>query len=396
MFFVGWRVDPWSAMKLGVGETCSVGYFSSFMVIDGTRKLNPNKVCAWRNGPASCVWLQNGVWELDKSTGEPRLLKPFYFATNPRTGVEIDFLNDYVIPFWRKTSEAIRSHISDAIIFAEPVLDMTESSLKKVMPELSEEEVGAGYVWARHYYDTITLMTKSYSRYLGIDLTTQRLSIGMQAIQKAYGKRISQFHEEASKIGPGGCPILIGECGIPFDLHDFRHFHRKDFEDFTKCTQAMNTTMRALEYAQVSYTIWTYEPDNTNKYGDNWNGEDLSLFSRDQVDPGEEDDLFAGCRSLLAAIRPYPCRVAGDVIHYSFHPYTRKRKFVLSFCADHTLTTSETEIFLPKYHYPHGVKVTVSKGGGTYRLDWELQRLLYTHNNASMVNTIVVKKILVP
>jgi hypothetical protein len=273
---------------------------------------------------------------------------------------------------------------------------MTESSLKKVMPELSEEEVGAGYVWARHYYDTITLMTKSYSRYLGIDLTTQRLSIGMQAIQKAYGKRISQFHEEASKMGPGGCPILIGECGIPFDLHDFRHFHRKDFEDFTKCTQAMNTTMRALEYAQVSYTIWTYEPDNTNKYGDNWNGEDLSLFSRDQVDPGEEDDLFAGCRSLLAAIRPYPCRVAGDVIHYSFHPYTRKRKFVLSFCADHTLTTSETEIFLPKYHYPHGVKVTVSKGGGTYRLDWELQRLLYTHNNASMLNTIVVKKILVP
>jgi hypothetical protein len=154
--------------------------------------------------------------------------------------------------------------------------------------------------------------------------------------------------------------------------------------------------MRALEHALVSYTIWTYEPSNTNKYGDNWNGEDLSLFSRDQVVPGDEDDLFAGGRSLLAAIRPYPCRVAGDVISLSFHLYTRRRKFVFSFCADHTLSTSETEIFLPKYQYPHGVKVTVSRGGGTYRLDWDSQRLLYTHNEASTVNTIVVTKILAP
>jgi Glycoside hydrolase family 5 C-terminal domain len=207
--------------------------------------------------------------------------------------------------------------------------------------------------------------------------------------------RLSHTHL-SHNYRPGGCPVLIGECGIPFDLHDHRRVDGQDFEDFTKCTQALNTTMRALEHALVSYTIWTYEPSNTNKYGDHWNGEDLSLFSRDQVVPGEEDDLFAGGRSLLAAIRPYPCRVAGEVLRYSFHLYTRKRKFVFSFRADHTLSTSETEIFLPKYHYPHGVKVTVSHGDGTYRLDWDSQRLLYTHNEASTVNTIVVKKILAP
>jgi hypothetical protein len=395
MFFVGWRVDPWTAIKLGAGETCSVDYFSSFMVIDGKRELNPNKVCAWQNGPASCVWHANGVWELEESTGKPCLLKPHYFATNPRTGLPIDFLNDYAIPFWRKTAETIRSHISDAIIFAEPVLDMTDPSLQE-MPELNAEEVGAGYVWARHYYDGITLMTKNFSRYLGIDPVSGKPNIGMQAIQKAYGKSIAQFKEEASRMGPGGCPVLIGECGIPFDLHDQKRIHGQLTDDFTKCTQALNTTMRALEHAQVSYTIWTYAPENTNKYGDNWNGEDLSLFSRDQVVRGDEDNLFTGGRALLAAIRPYPCRVAGDVIGHDFYLYTKKRKFVFSFRADHTLTTRETEIFLPKYQYPHGVNVTVSRGGGTYELDWDSQRLLYTHNAASTVNTIVVKKILAP
>lgn len=199
-FFVGWRVDPWTAIKLGAGETCSVDYFSSFMVIDGKRELNPSKVCAWQRGPASCVWHQNGVWKLDDTTGKPLLLKPKYFAINPRTGLSIDFLNDYAIPFWRKGAEAIRRHISDAIIFAEPVLDMTDPSLQE-MPELTEEDVGAGYVWARHYYDGITLMTKSYSRYLGIDPVTEKPSIGMQAIQKAYGKGIAQFKEEASRMG---------------------------------------------------------------------------------------------------------------------------------------------------------------------------------------------------
>lgn len=80
--------------------------------------------------------------------------------------------------------------------------------------------------------------------------------------------------------------------------------------DFSTCTNALNRSMRAMEEAQVSYTIWCYQPDNTNEYGDGWNQEDLSLFSKSQVVPGDEDNLFAGGRSLLAAIRPYPFKVS--------------------------------------------------------------------------------------
>lgn len=405
-YYVGWRVDPWSAMKMGAGETCEVDYFASFMFIDGTRKLNTEQVCAWRDGPTSCVWHENGVWEMNNSTGKPKLLKPLYFATNPRTREAIDFLKDYGIPFWRQAAKAIRIHIPDAIIFAEPILDMTNPS-KEHSPDLNSEEVGAGYVWASHYYDGITLMTKSFSRYIGMDSVTQKPSLGMNVIQKSYGKGIAHFNHEAAHMGPGGCPVLIGECGIPFDLggSDGRQpfffpgsESKAAFEtnDFSKCTSALDRSMRAMEHAQVSYTIWCYEPNNTNKYGDGWNGEDLSLFSRDQAIPGEENNLFDGGRSLLAAIRPYPVRVAGDVLKFSFSLYSKKRKFKLVFKADHSLATKETVVFLPKYHYPHGVNVFIKAGGGSYVVDWESQTLTYTHSDTvSHANHhIVVKKVL--
>ena len=403
-YYVGWRVSPWDAMKLGAGVTCTVDYFSSFMYIDGKRELNMEKACAWQNGPTSCVWYSNGVWGMDENN-RPCLLKPHYFATKPDTGRPIDFLSDYGIPFWLAAAKAIRNHIPDATIFVEPILDMTDPS-KENMPVLTAEDVGAGgYVWAPHYYDGMTLMTKSFSRYLGMDSVTQKPSITMRMIQKSYGMGISMLKHEASNIGPGGCPVLIGECGIPFDLGGkyqkplfFGGREPKTaFEtgDFRKCTHALDRTMGALEHAQVSYTIWCYQPDNTNEHGDGWNGEDLSLFSRDQVVQGEEDDLFAGGRSLLAVIRPYPYRVAGDVIRFSFHLYSRHRRFDLVFRADHYLSTKETIIFLPKYQYPHGVHVYIKPDGGSYEVNWDTQTLTFSHAEDSSVNHIVVTKVLV-
>ena len=392
-------------MKMGAGETCSVDYFSSFMYIDGKRDLNTAKVCAWQKGPTSCVWHENNVWNMDKD-GTPQLLQPFYFSKNPKTGNKIDFLKDYGIPFWFDAAKAIRKHMPDAIIFAEPILDMTDPS-KVEQPVLSNDEVGAGYVWASHYYDGMTLMTKSFSKYMGMDSVTQKPSFGIKWIERSYSKGISVSIKEASRISDGGCPVLIGECGIPFDMGGASSQRpvffgcrpaKTAFEtnDFSTCTNALNRTMAAMEGAQVSCTIWCYQPDNTNKYGDGWNGEDLSLFSVDQVVPGDEDNLFAGGRSLQAAIRPYPHRVAGDVVRFGFSLYRKDRRFELVFKADHSLNTSETEIFLPKYQYPHGVHVKVKRGGGSYEIDWENQTLTYTHTETSKTNHIVVTKILAP
>ena len=402
-YYVGWRVDTWSAIQMGAGKTCEVDYFPSFMYIDGTRKLNPSKTCAWQDGPSSCVWYQNGVWKLD-SKGEPALLKPHHFAKNPVTGEPIQFLKEYGLPFYLGATKAIRKHIPDAIIFIEPILDMTDPG-KAQDPVLTNEEVGlGGFVYAPHYYDGMTLMTKSFSRYIGMDAVTQRPSISMRLIQQSYGKGISKLMEEARHMGDGGgCPVLIGECGIPFDMgsRDRKPFFfsgkepKTAFEtgDFTKCTHALDRTMGSLDIAKVSFTVWCYQPDNTNRHGDGWNGEDLSLFSRDQVVPGKENDLFAGGRSLLAAIRPYPCRVAGDVDHFAFSLYRKDRKFDLVFHADPNLTTKETEIFVPKYQYPHGIDVSIKKGSGTYHMNWKAQTLTYTLMDDSLIHHIVIKKV---
>mmetsp|Transcript_24061 Transcript_24061/g.56896 ORF Transcript_24061/g.56896 Transcript_24061/m.56896 type:complete len:407 (+) Transcript_24061:108-1328(+) len=400
-------------MQMGAGVTCEVDFFSSFMCLDGKRRLNTKNACAWKDGPTSCVWYQNGVWKMSpqKEDGKPTLLKPYHFSMNPRTGAKIDFLPEYGIPFWLKASKAIRDHIPDAIIFAEPILDMTDPS-KKEEPKLTDEQVGPGYVWAPHYYDGMALMTKSYSRYMGMVSVNQRISFGMSWIdgswiERSYAKGIDASKTAARRMGTGGCPVLIGECGVPFDMggtsmsplfFGFRKA-RTAFEtgDFSTCTNALNRTMRALEIAQVSHTIWCYQPDNTNRYGDGWNGEDLSLFSKDQVDPGDEDDVLAGGRSLLAAIRPYPHRVAGDVVRYGFQLYRIRRPFELIFDADHNLQTNETVIFLPRYQYPHGVNVYIKQGdGGRYTIDWASQTLTYTHTKASSRNHLVVEKILDP
>ena len=172
LYYIGWRVDAWSAILLGAGYKRTVDFFSSFLVYNGKRTLNRNEACAWRDGPESCVWRQNDVWDIDESTGEPRLLDRKYFAL--RDGV--DFQHDYTEPFWRRASAAIRKHMSDAIIFVEPVLDMSDPA-KSERPRLDKDEIGVrGYVWAKHAYDGITLLTCSIHRWLNMNTITNTVS----------------------------------------------------------------------------------------------------------------------------------------------------------------------------------------------------------------------------
>ena len=62
-----------------------------------------------------------------------------------------------------------------------------------------------------------------------------------------------------------------------------------------------------------------------------------------------------------------------------FFPYKKDKPFVFSFTADDTLGTNETVIFLPKYQYPYGVRVTQTAGKGTWSIDWRKQTLMYRH-----------------
>jgi hypothetical protein len=143
----------------------------------------------------------------------------------------------------------------------------------------------------------------------------------------------------------------------------------------------MDRSLRALEDALLSGTLWNYTPDNTNLYGDQWNGEDLSIFSRDQqTDPG---DIHSGGRALQAVVRPYARAVAGEPLRMAFDP--RSKVFILTFRHDATIT-APTELFVPNYQYPRGYAIQVSDG--SVESDREQQVLRYHHTTTCDVHAI--------
>ena len=84
--------------------------------------------------------------------------------------------------------------------------------------------------------------------------------------------------------------------------------------------------------------------------GDGWNGEDLSIYSRDHVKQGHGGDIFAGGRALQAVLRPYAVRTSGTLLQMNFEIVSRK--FVFTFRHDPNIvsapTLGEKNIFFSK------------------------------------------------
>jgi hypothetical protein len=180
----------------------------------------------------------------------------------------------------------------------------------------------------------------------------------------------------------GGVPTLIGEFGFPYDLKGRRAYRTGDFR---AQVQVMDRSMRAMEDNLLSFTIWDYTADNTNLRGDQWNGEDFSIFSRDQQhDPA---DIHSGGRALEAVVRPYARAVAGEPLRMSFD--LRDRVFEFAFRHDPSVN-APTEFFIPNYQYPHGYAVEISDG--SYELEEGRQILVYRHSLERLVHTVRVKR----
>ncbi|UCD27280.1 MAG: hypothetical protein JSV03_09105, partial [Planctomycetota bacterium] len=161
-------------------------------------------------------------------------------------------------------------------------------------------------------------------------------------------------------------PTLIGEFGLPFDLDNKAAYEDGDFKIHS---QALDAYYHAMETNLLSCTIWNYTADNTNKRGDMWNDEDLSIFSRDQQ--ANPNDIHSGGRGLSAIVRPYASKIAGEPLHMQFDPKTRVFEF--EFRHDSSVP-KPTEFFVPNYQYPNGYQVEISDG--KYIIDKETQILM--------------------
>jgi hypothetical protein len=208
---------------------------------------------------------------------------------------------------------------------------------------------------------------------------TRKIILGTRRVSQYFSDQIAALVRQSDEHM--NAPTLIGEVGIPFDMQN-----RKAFQDgdFSMQLRALDATMTALERNLVSFTLWNYTADNSNARGDGWNGEDFSLFSRDQATGSGL--IHDGGRALKAAVRPYPRKVSGEPVSMSYD--IRKRAFEFTFChADGV--DAPTEIFIPEVQYPKGFSVEVSDG--TFALDNTNQTLHYKHTNARKIHTIRVK-----
>jgi hypothetical protein len=199
-------------------------------------------------------------------------------------------------------------------------------------------------------------------------------------VRRSFSAQLARIKAESAER-LGGVPTLLGEFGIPFDLHGGQAYRTGDF---SRQVRALDRTFQALEANLLSGTLWNYTVDNDNERGDQWNGEDFSIFSRDQqADPG---DLHSGGRALDAVVRPYAAKVAGEPLQMAFD--LKHRTFTFAFRHDPAVL-APTEIYLPNRHYPDGYRVEVSDG--SYQADREAQRLFYRHSTDGDVHQICVR-----
>jgi hypothetical protein len=360
--------SPWQSMLLASGIPQEVEVWK--LGITGSRKvaarlLNQEKHSAWLAGH-DCVWRQNGVWDITKE-GLPELLRLDHFT---KVGSrQVDFNRDYLRPFANRYATALRAVDPKAIIFI-------ETQPEHPLPEWGEADA-QDIVSAPHWYDGFVLFLKDYHSYLAVDNHMRKLVIGPRRIRQSFARQLGSL-KKASLERMRRAPILIGEFGVAFDMQGKKAYRTGDFGPQTK---ALDRSYRAMDDNLLSCTLWNYTADNTNARGDQWNDEDLSIFSRDQQK--DRRDLNSGGRALPAVVRPYARKIAGEPLHMSFD--LKQGTFDFKF-RHNPAVEAPTEIYLPSLHYSDGFRVDLSDG--THEHHRDEQTLIYRHTPDIPVHTI--------
>lgn len=195
---------------------------------------------------------------------------------------------------------------------------------------------------------------------------------------------------------------MFGEIGIPFDLDGKAAYTTGDY---SAQISALDANMCALERDLLSFTLWNYTSDNSHEWGDQWNGEDLSLYSplpnptsspeenapllaeSAEDEQGEKVDLNRGGRACSAFVRPFPIATPGTpkqmsfdvkegVFTYAFtHALTSNGKWDIS---SHGLSSTACEIYLPQIQYGSRAEdVTVWVSGGEAAVLPDHQRVVW-------------------
>lgn len=390
---------PFQSMLLGEGNPCKVeswdirwyGFGKT-----GSEYIDPKGKAAWlEKDPegyswrksdefprGECIWAAHGVW--DKST--KKLLRPDYFAVNPITNQPQNWIEECFKPFIRKYTSALRSIQPNAIIFVQP-------PVLEVPPKFDDsKDPQERLIYAPHWYDGLTLVQKQFNwwniDYLGIKRGLYfgylpAIKVGEDAIKQSFAEQLKLIKSEGERE-LNNIPCLIGEIGIPFDMEEGKAYKTGNYIQQIK---AMDANFTALEANLLSYTLWNYCDDNNHQWGDQWNGEDLSIYTTDLTEPlttkNYNEDLDLGGRALFSLLRPFPLKTYGEPLSLKFDPWTKNFSYSYRNAYNDPPKEFPTEIYLPRYHFDNENDFMVKVSSGKWIWDKNNQRILYWHDIAA-------------
>jgi hypothetical protein len=360
---------PWQSLLLASGyeQEVEMWKLDRGVKCTGRKCFNSEGVSAWQPGH-ECIWKENGVWDIN-SNGQPELLKPDYFSI--LHGHKVAFSRDYLRPFIKRYITKIREVHPSATIFIDSAPMEDDGSWGPI----GENNV----IYEPHWYDVATLALKSFKPWLAIDIRNLKMVITSGAVRRSLAGQLKHL-KLISKNKLDNIPVLLGEMGIPFNLNDATAYKTGNFSAQEK---AIDRCLRAAEDNLMNVTLWNYTADNDNVRGDQWNGEDFSIFSLDQQ--SNKDDINSGGRALKAILRPYPVATNGEPLDISYD--MNKKVFLYKFRHD-IETTLPTEIFVPDYQYPQGYRVEVSDGN--WSKEDNSQILKYWHSLERKIHQIKI------
>lgn len=300
----------------------------------GESVVNTAGVSIWRDG-VQCPFEQAGAYRITGNKDHEVLREDFFQSVKGR---KIDPDHDGMTPFFQRVAQEVRKLNNEWLIFAE--LDPFRGMMGEGFPPVPERTVNAS-----HWYDIVTLVTKTFMYPTAINPFTTKVLNGAGEIEASYAAALGRL-KAASNTIPGGAPTLIGEFGIPFDLDGCAAYAAWASGDHTgtpweKHVIALDLMYNALDRHLLSSTQWNYTASNRNDpaYGDGWNQEDLSVYSIDQLD----------ARAIAGFVRPYVRACQGNLTNMRFDRISGT--FTFTFDADAAIG-EPTEVFLPKVQYP--------------------------------------------
>jgi hypothetical protein len=310
--------------------------------------INPDGVSVWFDDTKD-IWKNEGIWSTDESRS-PQILRNEHFMGT-------DFYREHLSPFFFLYAERIRDVFPESFLFVQAPF---EPVLKGLVREF---DVPPNSIHAPHWSDVATMGMKRLMMKASYDIMKGTTVIGGGRIRRMFVEQLEALKLFTRKL-TGETPTVIGEINLCFDLDK-----KKAYEEFQKDPigawkthiQALNIYYQCVDKNLLHAIHWNYTPDNDNTWGDQWNLEDFSIFSRDQQT--DSSNMDSGGRAVQGFCRPRFLRLAGTPHIMEFD--LKSGVFHIEF--DNDPSVSEPSIlYVPRIQFPLGFAVDTANANATH------------------------------